>query len=427
LIVATWNHAHSIELCLMEDLRRLLLLRLLVVLGPGVMLLWLYFGLTPPQPLPPWSIALFLGLMAMAFIALRLRARPLRPVAAWELFAHLQIDVLALAVLSYFGGGASNPFVSLLLLPLIIAAALLPSGQVWAMAAVTVSVYTALMFHYLPLPGMLSGHGPGFHAHLWGMWLVFVISALLIAGFVARLAATLRNRDREVARLREKALRDEQILALGMFAAGTAHELGTPLSTIAVLAKELEREYGEDSLLCADLRTLRQQVETCKSILGDLLRGADLTADRESAQTLDVLLERARNRWQLLRPWVPLRVNCAGPLPPPTVAAPQTIGQTLISLLNNAADACPEGVDLAGHWDAQRVVIEIRDRGPGLPSELTNRPGAAFFSTKDGGTGIGLLLANATLERLGGQVSLSRDSRGGTCTRIDLPARLEVA
>ena len=411
----------------MENLRRLLLLRLLVVLGPGVMLLWLHFGLTPPQPLPPWSIALFLGLIALAFLALSLRSRRLTPVAAWELFAYLQFDVLALTILLYFGGGASNPFVSLLLLPLIIAAALLPAGQVWAMAGATVAVYTALMFHYLPLPGMLSGHGSGFHAHLWGMWLVFVISALLIAGFVARLAAALRQRDRQVARLREKALRDEQILALGMFAAGAAHELGTPLATIAVLAKELEREHGEDSPLGADLRTLRQQVEACKAILGDLLRSADLSADREAAQTLDVVLERTRDRWQLLRPWVPLRVDCAGPSPPPAVTAPQTIGQTLISLLNNAADACPEGVDLAGRWDARRVVIEIRDRGPGLPPEVESHLGEAFCSTKDGGTGVGLLLANATLERLGGQVSLTRDPRGGTCTRIDLPARLEVA
>ena len=411
----------------MENLRRLLLLRLLVVLGPGVMLLWLHFGLTPPQPLPPWSIALFLGLIALAFLALSLRSRHSTPVAAWELFAYLQFDVLALTVLLYFGGGASNPFVSLLLLPLIIAAALLPAGQVWAMAGATVAVYTALMFHYLPLPGMLSGHGSGFHAHLWGMWLVFVISALLIAGFVARLAAALRQRDRQVARLREKALRDEQILALGMFAAGAAHELGTPLATIAVLAKELEREHGQDSPLGADLRTLRQQVEACKAILGDLLRSADLSADRDAAQTLDVVLERTRDRWQLLRPWVPLRVDCAGPSPPPAVTAPQTIGQTLISLLNNAADACPEGVDLAGRWDARRVVIEIRDRGPGLPPEMESHLGEAFCSTKDGGTGVGLLLANATLERLGGQVSLTRDPRGGTCTRIDLPARLEVA
>ncbi len=412
----------------MEDLRRLLLLRLLVVLGPGFMLLWLRFGLTPPQPLPLWAIGLCLALSALAFVGLYLRVRSAAAsITAWELFAYLQLDVLALAGLLYFSGGASNPFVSLLLLPLLIAAALLPGECVWAMAGVTVAVYTGLMFYYLPLPGMLSGHGPGFHAHLWGMWLVFGITALLIAGFVARLATALRQRDREVARLREKALRDEQILALGLFAAGAAHELGTPLSTIAVLAKELEHEYGVEPTLCADLRTLRGQVETCKAILSELLRAADMSADRGARQPLDQLLERTRNRWQLLRPWVPLRVHCAGPLPPPTVPAPRTVGQILISLLNNAADACPQGVDLAGRWDDQRVVIEIRDRGPGVSPELATHSGKGFFSTKEAGMGVGLVLANATLERLGGQVTLSGDPRGGTCTRIDLPARLEVA
>lgn len=411
----------------MEDLQRLLLLRLLVVLGPGVMLIWLYFGLNLPDSPPAWTIALFLGLMTLAFAALGWRAWRRGQLTAWELFAHLQMDVLALAVLLFFSGGASNPFVSLLLLPLIICAALLPTGCAWAMTVVTVTVYTALMFYYLPLPGMLSGHGPGFHAHLWGMWLVFVISALLIAGFVAQLAAALRQRDRQVAHWREKALRDEQILTLGMFAAGAAHELGTPLSTIAVLAKELEHGYGGDPLLRADLRILRQQVDVCKDILGDLLKSADLVTDREAAQTLDVLLEHTRNRWQLLHPRVPLRVSCAGPMPSPSVAAPQTISQTLISLLNNAADACPKGVDLAGRWDARRVVIEIRDQGPGVQPDVADRVGEPFFSTKDGGTGIGLLLANAALERLGGQVSLLRDPQGGTCTRIDLPARIGMA
>lgn len=411
----------------MEDVRRLLLLRLLVVLGPAIMLLWLYFGLTPAQPLPGWSMLLFLGLIAPVFILAHPRARSFKPTTAWGWFAYLQFDVLALAWLLYFSGGASNPFVSLLLLPLIISAALLPTACVWAMAGVTVVVYTGLMFEYLPLPGMLSGHGPGFHAHLWGMWLVFVISALLVAGFVTRLAAALRQRDREVARLREKALRDEQILALGMFAAGAAHELGTPLSTIAVLAKELEREYASEAGLRDDLRTLRSQVETCKSILGELLRSADLTADREGEQALDVLLERIRTRWQLLRPWVPLRVHCAGLPPSPTVRAPQMVSQTLISLLSNAADACPEGIDLVGYWKAGQVSIEVRDRGPGLPIELAKGVRKAFFSTKEGGTGIGLLLANATLERLGGYVTLSRDPQGGTCTRIDLPTRLEPA
>jgi two-component system sensor histidine kinase RegB len=109
------------------------------------------------------------------------------------------------------------------------------------------------------------------------------------------------------------------------------------------------------------------------------------------------------------------------------VVAPQTIGQTLINLLNNAADACPKGIDLAGRWDAHQVVIEIHDQGTSLTPEVARRAGEAFFSTKDGGTGIGLLLANAALERLGGQVSLLRDPRGGTCTRVDLPAQIGVS
>lgn len=410
----------------MDDPRRLSLLRLLVVLGPGVMLLWLYGGLTPLQPLPLWSIALFLGMIALAFLILRLRLRSPKPLAAWELFAYLQLDVLALAWLLYFSGGATNPFVSLLLLPVIVTAALLPAACVWAMAAVAVTVYTGLMFRYLPLPGMLSGHGPGFAMHLWGMWLVFVISALLISGFVTRLAAMVRQRDREVAQLREKALRDEQILTLGMFAAGAAHELGTPLSTIAILASELEREH-DDPWLRADLNTLRRQVEECKTILGNLLHSADLGADRETTQAVDVLLERIRGRWQLLRPQVPLQVDCAGTSPAPAVTAPQALSQTLISLLNNAADACPTGVNLTGCWDARRVMIEIRDQGPGVSAETAHRLGEAFFSTKEGGTGIGLLLANAALERLGGQVSLAREPWGGTRTRIDLPARFGTA
>ena len=412
---------------LMKDLHRLILLRILVVVGPCAMLFWLQFGLTPPPPPPGWPVAVFLGWGTLVFAGLQLAARRRRRITAGELFAYLQLDVLALALVLFFSGGASNPFVSLLLLPLITAAILLPAWQVWATTMITVATYTVLMFYYQPLPGMLSGHGHGFQAHLWGMWLVFVISALLIAGFVASLASSLRERDQQIAELREKALRDEQILALGLFAAGAAHELGTPLSTIAVLVREMEYAHGGDAELCADLHTLRQQVDACRAILSELLKSANLAADRESAQSLDLLLEHTRSRWQLLRPQVALQVHCPGSAPPPQVAAPQAIGQTLISLLNNAADASPDGVCLEGRWDAQRVVIEIRDQGQSWTSEAANRTGEAFFSTKEDGIGIGLLLANATLERLGGQVSLRRDRQGGTCARIDLPALLGAA
>lgn len=411
----------------MDDLRRLLLLRALVVLGPGIMLLWLRFGLTPPPPLPSLVVALFLGWGIITFAVVHPRTRRMKPVTTGELFVYLHLDIFVLALLLFFSGGASNPFVSLLLLPLIIAALLLPMHQVWITTAVTLTLYTLLMFHYWPLPGRLVCYSPGFQTHLWGMWLVFTISALLIAGFVARLATALRIRDRQVAQLREQALRDEQILTLGLFAAGAAHELGTPLSTMAVLVRELEYRHGGDAETCADLATLRQQVKACKLILSALLRNANLAADRETTQPLDTLLEQIRNRWQLLRPGVPLQMRCAGPWPPPRVAAPQAIGQTLMNLLNNAADASPQWVALEGRWDAGRVMIEIRDQGAGLTLEATHHAGEAFFSTKEDGAGIGLLLANAALERLGGRVRLWRDPQGETCTRVDLPVHAGAA
>ena len=106
-----------------------------------------------------------------------------------------------------------------------------------------------------------------------------------------------------------------------------------------------EKALGE-----ADLSVLRQQVDACKAILGDLLRSANLAADRETTQPLDALLEQIRTRWQLLRPGVPLAVRCAGSSPP-RVAAPQTVSQTLLNLLNNAADASPHSVNLEGRWE----------------------------------------------------------------------------
>ena len=128
-------------------------------------------------------------------------------------------------------------------------------------------------------------------------------------------------------------------------------------------------------------------MDACKAILGDLLRSANLAADRETTQPLDALLEHIRTRWQLLRPGVPLEVRCSGSPPPPSVAAPQTISQTLLNLLNNAADASPHSVNLEGRWEGERVVIEIRDQGAGLTREALRRAGEAFFSTKEEGAG----------------------------------------
>ncbi len=160
------------------------------------------------------------------------------PVGDAELFFELLADVGCLTALLYLSGGSTNPFVSLYLLPLTIAAAALPARYAWSMAGLTVTGYTLLLFFFRPLGHDQSMHSSAFNLHILGMWITFLVSAMLIASFVTTMSASIRVRDRELAAARERALRDEQVLALGTFAAGAAHELGTPLATIAVLSRE---------------------------------------------------------------------------------------------------------------------------------------------------------------------------------------------
>lgn len=385
------------------------------------------------------------------------------PVLESELFVQLLIDVAALTALLYLSGGSANPFVSLLLLPLTIAAISLTPGYAWAMAAATVAAYTTLMALHLPLPSpssalpgqdallTLVGAGPvapapvmdhsshaamagmdhgdhGAHAehsnggsfslHLLGMWFNFLVSAAVVGFFLTRMAATLRTREQELAAAREEALRNEQILALGTLAAGAAHQLGTPLSTLAVLLREMEMDHPH-GVLADDLALARQQVDHCKATLSALLARAG-TARREDARAVALAdwLGAMVDRWQLLRPSALLSTRLDGPAV--TILDERSLEQALLNLLDNAADASPEQVELDATWNERECILEILDRGPGLDRETAGRIGQAFISTKAGGLGIGLFLSNATIERFGGKVELYPRPSGGTCTRVSL-------
>ena len=172
-----------------------------------------------------------------------MRLRRKLPVSSVEFFAQLMVDVFALTALLYFSGGSTNPFISLYLLPLTIAAAALPWAYTWVMAAITISCYTLLLFYYVPLPHDHEEHNSEFNLHVSGMWLAFVLSTVLIAWFVVKMGISIRERDKDLASAREQALRNEQLIALGTLAAGAAHELGTPLATMAIVSGELQDEY----------------------------------------------------------------------------------------------------------------------------------------------------------------------------------------
>ena len=406
-------------------LERLILLRTVLVLSLGVAVAVAgpVLGLMLPWG---WMLGI-LGLLAFVSLATYLRARHRGISDEREVFFQLLVDVAALSALLYLSGGSTNPFVSLYLLPLVIATTTLPGRYAWAMAAITVVCYGLLFFFHVPLAGAHPFHdGVGFQLHLVGMWVNFVLSAGVIAFFVARMARAIRLRDAELTRHKELALRNERIVALGTLAAGAAHELGTPLSTMAVVLGEMRREYAHDSELAGDIATLSSQLDACKLTITRMVAAAgQARAEGGGAQPIDEFLQETLERWRLIRPAVRLTERLTGFAPAPRIVTEHTLRQAIVNLLNNAADASPTDVEIDCSWDPEYLRLEIHDRGPGLSREVEHRVGRGFFSTKPAGegNGIGLLLARATLERLGGQLRLQTRNGGGVSTLLDLPLR----
>jgi two-component system, sensor histidine kinase RegB len=260
-----------------------------------------------------------------------------------------------------------------------------------------------------------------FNLHVLGMWLGFVLSAAIIAWFVVQMAQAVRQRDKTLARVREEILRNERIVALGTQAAGAAHEMGTPLSTMAVVIGELHHDMADTQPALRDsLTILDEQVRGCKRILDKIMANAqDIGAT--SLQPGDKLIAEVLDEWQLLRPTAQYLYHCSGFQPFPRINVDVTLRAALMNLLNNAADACPRAIEISVHWDASNLILEIRDQGKGLSDEAALKAGSAFFTTKAGGRGLGLLLANATIERMGGTVRLFNRKEGGATTILTLP------
>jgi two-component system sensor histidine kinase RegB len=292
------------------------------------------------------------------------------------------------------------------------------------MAVITIACYTLLLFSYIPLPHEHSNHLIEFALHVSGMWLAFVLSTVIIAWFVVKMSASIRDRDQDLAEAREHALRNEQIIALGTLAAGAAHELGTPLSTMAVITKELQAEYTQDQEFQNNIRILRDQIIHCKQTLTQLLAKAGHTrAEQGSELAVDMFLCQILDKWKLIRPSVKFTYESIPLQPAPKIMDNQLLSQSILNLLNNAADASSECVEIKSHCENGMLHLEIKDDGEGLSVEAMQRAGEAFFSSKTPGQGfgIGLFLANANIERFGGSVRLFNLEQGGACTQVVLP------
>ena len=405
-----------------QNLRRLSVIRGVVLVGQ--LLALAFFTAINPIGLPANAIAVVLAIYASVTMAGWLRSRSTIPITEREFFIHLLADIFFFSALMYFSGGASNPFISYYLIPISIAAITLPRHYSIVTAAAALLSYSLLINYYVAIASIapVAQAGHGHHAesnnlHILGMWANFAISALIITYFISRMANTLKDQQQQIAEQREAQLRDEQLLAVGTLAAGTAHELGTPLNTMKLLIDEMiaDAQHSQD-----DLHLLNQQMALCKTTLKQLLTTAEQSQHKQlAAQPLHTYFSALLERWLLMRPTVKANIELADG--EQSACFHPTIDQSIINLLNNAADASPDRVDINLSWNNDQAIICIRDYGPGLDASKIDQLGQAFVTDKADGVGLGLFLSRATLTRFGGEVRLQNSADGGTITEIILP------
>lgn len=392
-----------------DTLDRLVMARWVLLAIEALMVLVLDRVLAVSLPLPAMLILLVLH-GALNLLAIW---RPRRDGGGdvGEVMAYLMADGAAIAALVYYSGGYANPFISLMLVPLILCAVTLPARHAWAMTLWVALLYSLLARYYQPLALAVSDRA-AVDLHLAGMWLNFLLTAGLVAAFVTRLAIALRQREADLARVREQALRDEQLFSLGMQAAAAAHDLATPLSSLRVAIKDLERDYAGDDELGPGLAVMAAQAERMKGVL-DRLAAAAGGARTSGAgnRPLNEWLAEVFDHWRLMRPSARAGLTVSGALPAPLMREDPILVSVLSTLLNNAADVSPGDLAMEADWDAECLHLRVLDRGPGL--------GGA--GDKADGWGVGLVLARAALERLNGEIELTPRPGGGLVARVEIP------
>jgi two-component system, sensor histidine kinase RegB len=379
--------------------------------------------------LPVTTLAGLLVVEVVGNVALGAWARRVR-VTDSAIAAVMLLDVVVLTVLIDLTGGASNPFSTLYLVNVALAAVLLPAGWSWALMAASLFAFGGLFVHeHFVGPShhvhMLMNPAEAMQSHLHGMWVAFALAAIFVVFFVQRVSGALLEREAELQQTRARAARREKLASLATLAAGAAHELGTPLSTIAVVAKELERSLSEGPAdVRADLRLVREQVARCREILDRMAAHAGENVGESFARLtvaawVDASLDGLRGRERVVvEPLAAPAAELIGP--------PRALGDALRGLLKNALQASGPSAPVALRVAVRdgRVIATVQDRGPGMPPEVLSRVGEPFFTTKGPGEGmgLGLFLTRALAEQLGGEFHISSRPGSGTEASIYLPA-----
>ena len=405
-----------------NSMRQLVQLRWIAVAGQLLTISLVHAGLRIELPLLPMFAVL--AALAAFNLAATLRWRGRGRVTNAALLLGLLVDVAALTVQLYLSGGITNPFAFLYLLQVGVASVLLRPWSSWVVAALASLCIVGLALFPGPV-NLPANPGGGLSDHyVQGLLLCFALIATLLVAFVIRIGRIVRARDARVAALRQRAVEEEHIVRMGLLASGAAHELGTPLATMAVILGDWRHlpQFRSDPELLEDVAEMQAQVLRCKSIVSGILASAGETrAEVPRGTALRAFLDGVVDEWERSRSvrGFEYRDEVDGEY---AIVSDAGLQQMLWNVLDNALEASQSRVAMEADVQAGMLVLRVDDDGPGFAADILERLGKPYNSSKEApGRGLGLFLALNVARTLGGTIDASNRPGGGATVTITLP------
>ncbi len=406
-------------------LRTLILLRWLAVVGQTLCVVVVHYGFGFDLPLGLCLGAIAASAWVNAWVSLALPTQ--RFAKDWEAFVQLTYDVVQLMVLLALTGGLSNPFAVMLVGPMVIAVAALPTRW-WALLAAIAAAGSVMlaMWHY-PLPW--GGPEPDLPPlYQTATWVALAIAIAFTAMYAWRVGSEARRMGTALAATQTVLAREQRLSALGALSAAAAHELGTPLATIQLTAKEVLRA-ASDEVLREDAELIVSQAQRCREILQRLSQTHEATDRMHDRVGLREAMEEAAAPLRGLGAEISVVLEPDPHDPePPVMQRKAEVIYALGNFVENAVDYSNTRVSITGGWSADTLVMTVVDDGPGFPPDILAKLGEPYVTTRraepgHGGLGLGVFIAITLVERIGGRVELDNAPRVGAVVKIILPRR----
>jgi len=402
-------------------------LRWMAIVGQLASLAIVYFVLK--IDLPILACLAVIALSAFLNIAITIGAPLDRRVSNAEAGAQLFFDVLALSGLLYLTGGMLNPFSLLLLAPVVVSAKTLDLGVFVCMVVAVAVLSFVLLFFHLPLPWFSGETIELPKMYRYGSWLALQVGMLFTSNYTWRTTAQTKRITQALAATDAILAHEKKLSALGGLAAAAAHKLGTPLSTIQVVAKEIFNTADAESELAEDAELLLSQAQHCREILQELAQRGDIGDEMHDQLNLADLIR------EITEPFIGLRAMITTEITPPFSGAEMPILTRrpefmygLTNIVENAADFANSEVKVMGTWSDQAISIEVIDDGPGFAQSVLAKVGEPYISHRPdkkhsaGGMGLGVFIATMLVQRVGGTIKFSnREETNGARVQMCWP------